>query len=137
MAKNTWEATCKARRSGIAVPEPTPLFETWHTFVDENEDTPERLLDLTIWKTEDTVSGHFNIIYLARGNTYMAGEFSHPSNQFDADVKLKHWEMQWGIRSSLIQQTDVIMTYLNEDGILWRDLNHVLSDLPLLHFRKQ
>lgn len=136
-AKDSWEARCKAKRLGSHIPDTQPIFETWQTTVDAHENEPMGLLDLTIRKTKDIIAGHFQLINLARGNTYMAGEFEHPNNKFDVDVKLRYWEMQWGIRSSLVEETNIIMTYLNEDEFLWRDLNHVLTDLPILTFRKK
>jgi hypothetical protein len=133
-AKKKWESFC--RLGNVVKGASEPLFETWQTAVDECEDEPSTLLDLTIKKENGKVTGYFQLINLSRGNTFMAGEFSHPDGHFDVDAKLLHWEMQWGIRSSLKKESNIIMTYLNADKILWRDVDKVITDHPLMEFHK-
>jgi len=133
-AKKEWENFCKS--GNVVKVTSEPLFETWQTVVDEFDDEPSTLLDLTIKKENGKVIGHFQLINLSRGNTFMAGEFNHQDGHLDVDAKLLHWEMQWGIRSSLKKESNVIITYINADKILWRDIDKVITDLPLMEFHK-
>jgi hypothetical protein len=132
IAKESWEKASKQKRQGFF--DTNPIFETWQTKYSEYHVDSELnyLFDLTLKNDENIVKGYFNLIYLERGNIFLAGEFSHTKEGVDFDIDISFWEMQWGIRSSEKYKSRAILNYINEDLINWRNLDNKIANLPMI-----
>lgn len=130
LAKKTWEAASIKKRSATELIYPVLESRNCLFAHDYYDGELKYMIGLTIEKVHNNIKGEFYIVYLERGNTFMAGEFTHSTERKDVDIEISYWEMHLGIRSTPIRKTNIILNYISDDKLIWTNLNEDIEVLP-------